>query len=213
MNPASTAIYAHAQHFEATDESIRKTHSLTTHHTNCFKFSLCVQQQSCLSVAPTSTIPVFCFIVRTLAPNQTSKPLRGDHFLVFCLYCCQRLSTFLASCLFILSNLFRHYFLWRSIQMTYPALYQFTSDTVLIIFCNSFLLTLIGNVSVTLTKRLVSVFCYLFMLCQLSQCQQRRPYCLLYLAAIFCAQKVFLYILVSCNLKLMSQCSHLLGDI
>jgi hypothetical protein len=36
-------------------------------------------------------------------------------------------------------------------------LYQFTSATMLIIFCNSFLLAAIGDVSVTLTKRLVSV--------------------------------------------------------
>ena len=54
-------------------------------------------------------------------------------------------------------ELFPHYFMCRSSQMVYLILYQFTSDTVLIIFCHSFLLTLFVNVSVTLTKRHISL--------------------------------------------------------
>ena len=180
MISASTTINAHAQHFEASDEFvlpthteiIPKIHSLTPLHELLDVFTLCVASE--LPVAPTSTIVMFCSIVSTLAPNQTSKPLRGVHLLVFNLYCCQRLSTFLASCLLILSNyflfillnLFPHYFMCRSIQMAYLILYQFTPDTVLIIFCNYLLLTLVGNVSVTLTKRLV--FVVLLSLCALS---------------------------------------------
>lgn len=172
-------------------------------------FTLCVAAE--LPVAPTST----------LAPNQTSKPQRGDH-LIFNLYYCQRLSTFLASCLFILSNLFLfillnlfpHYFMCRSIQMAYLILYQFTSGTVLIIFCNYLLLTLVGNVSVTLTKRLVSVV--LLSLCALSifpvsTAQSRLP-CM---PGIFSAHEVFLHCtsLVSPHLKFLLHCSYLLGDI
>jgi hypothetical protein len=92
-------------------------------------------------------------------------------------------------------------------SMANPILHQFTSDTVFIIFYNSFLLTLIANVSVTLTKRLVSVVLlslYALSIVPISTAQRVLP-CIL--PGTFCAHEVFLsvFTVTSFNLSVAVQ--------